>query len=86
MKYFDSNATYRVNSAGHLAKVEEYDPSAMVISTLTPEMKLTREQVAMLEKAEQSPIVYEHDCPEMKPEMAAALKRAAEARDQRKAV
>lgn len=84
MKQMNPSATYRVNSAGHLVKVEEYDPSTMVIKTLTPEMRLTREQVAMLEEAEHYPIVYEEDCPELTPEMAAAFKRAAKARDQRK--
>ncbi|MBQ9211677.1 MAG: hypothetical protein IJ153_08260 [Clostridia bacterium] len=86
MKYYDPNATYRVNSSGHLAKVEEYDPTTMVIKTLTPSMELTGEQVAMLKEAEQFPIIYEEDCPEITPEMAAAFKKAAEARDQRKAM
>ena len=86
MKQLNPNAVYRVNSAGHLAMVEKYDPSTMVIKTLTPGMRLTPEQVAMLEEAEQYPIVYEDDCPEMTPKMAAAFKRAAEMRDKRKAV
>ena len=86
MKQLNPNAVYRVNSAGHLAMVEEYDPSTMVIKTLTPEMMLSPEQITLLEEAEQYPIVYENDCPEMTPEMVAAFKRAAEVRDRRKAV
>ena len=86
MKQLNPNAVYRVNSAGHLTMVEEYDPSTMVIKTLTPEMMLSPEQITLLEEAEQYPIVYENDCPEMTPEMVAAFKRAAEVRDRRKAV
>ena len=86
MKQLNPNAVYRVNSAGHLAMVEEDDPSTMVIKTLTPEMMLSPEQITLLEEAEQYPIVYENDCPEMTPEMVAAFKRAAEVRDRRKAV
>lgn len=84
MKQRNLNATYRVNSDGRLAKVEEYDPSTMVIKTLTPEMRLTHEQMAMLEEAQRYPIVYEDDCPELTPQMAAAFKRAAKVRDERK--
>ena len=54
-----------VNSRGHLAKVEEYDPATMVLRTLTPDMKPTPEQIAELEEAEKHPIVYEDDCPEL---------------------
>ena len=80
------NATYLVNSEGHIAKVEEYDPSTMVIRTLTPEMELTQEQISMLNKAEEYPIVYEDDCPETTPEMAEAFRKAAKIRDSRKFV
>ena len=65
---------------------EEYDPSTMVIQTLTSEMKLTPEQLAMLEEAEKHPIVYEEDCPELTPQMAEAFRKAARVRDERKAV
>ena len=65
MKDRDQNATYIVNSRGHLAKVEEYDPATMVLRTLTPDMKQTPEQIAELEEAEKHPIVYEDDCPEL---------------------
>jgi len=51
MKCANPNATYLVNSAGHLAMVEEYDPSTMVIKTLTSEMRLTPEQLTMLAEA-----------------------------------
>ena len=78
------NATYLVNSKGHLTKVEEYDPDTMVIRTLTPDMKLTQEQIDMLDEAEKNPIVYEDDCPELTPEMIEAFKKAAAIRDSRK--
>ena len=81
MKQMRHNTAYRVNSAGHLAIVEEYDPSRMVIRTLTPGMKLTQGQTAMLENAARQPIVYESDCPELTPEMAEAFKKAAAVRD-----
>ena len=86
MKQLKPNATYHVNSNGHLAMIEEYDPSKMVIRTLAPDMKLTTEQLAMLEEAEKYPIVYEEDCPEMTPQMAEAFREAARARDKRKVV
>ena len=57
----------------------------MVIKTLTPEMKLTPEQLAMLDEADKYPIVYEEDCPELTPQMIEAFKKAAKARDERKA-
>ena len=85
MKQMNPNATYRINSAGHLAMVEEYDPSTMVMKTLTPDMKLSSKQLAMLEEAEKYPIVYEDDCPEMTPQMEEAFRKAARARDKRKA-
>lgn len=67
MKCANPNATYLVNSAGHLAMVEEYDPSTMAIKTLTSEMRLTPEQLTMLAEAVKYPIVYEEDCPELTP-------------------
>ena len=76
--------SYCVNSTGHLAKFEEYDPSKMIIKTLSPDMRLTEQQIEMLEKADKMPITYESDCPELTPQMAEAFKHAAEARDARK--
>ncbi|MBQ9566331.1 MAG: hypothetical protein IJU98_12165 [Synergistaceae bacterium] len=81
MKPMRQNTAYRVNSAGRLVRVEEYDPSRMVIRTLTPGMKLTQTQKVMLEDAARQPIVYESDCPELTPEMAEAFRRAATVRD-----
>jgi len=86
MKQIKRNATYKVNSNGHLAMVEEYDPKTMVIRTLTPEMRLTEHQIQMLEEAEKLPVTYEDDCPELTPAMIEAFKKAAQARDLRKAV
>lgn len=86
MKKLKPNAAYGVNSDGHLAMIEEYDPSKMVMKTLTPDMNLTAEQLAMLEEAEQYPIVYEEDCPELTPRMEEAFRRAARDRDKRKVV
>lgn len=77
------NATYSINSKGHLAKVEEYDPDTMVIRTLTPDMQLTQEQLDMLAEAEKYPIIYEDDCPELTPEMIDAFKKAAAIRDKK---
>ena len=84
MKNPAPNAVYRINSSGRPAKVEEYDPSAMVIKTLTPDMTLTDEQCSMLDEAAKHPIVYEDDCPELTPEMIEKFKRAARIRDERK--
>lgn len=84
MKHMRQNMAYRVNSVGHLARVEEYDPSRMVIRTLTPGMKLTPAQTAMLEEAARQQVVYESDCPELTPEMAEAFRKAASVRDAKK--
>ena len=83
MSAVNLNATYMVNSNGHLAKVEEYDPDTMVLRTLTPDMQLTQEQIDMLDEAEKYPIVYEDDCPELTPEMIEAFRKAAAVRDAR---
>ena len=75
MKERNQNATYVVNSRGHLAKVEDYDPTTMVLRTLTPDMKPTQEQIVELEKAEKYPAVYDDDCPETTPERAIKFRR-----------
>ena len=85
MRHINQNATYRVNSSGHLVLVEEYDPSTMVIRTLTPDMRLTEDQLQMLKAMNELPVTYEDDCPELTPQMAEAFKHAAQARDARKA-
>ena len=64
MKTINRNATYMVNSKGHLVLVEEYDPSTMVIRTLTPDMQLTQKQIELLDEAEKYPVTYEDDWPE----------------------
>ena len=74
------------NIDGHSAVAEEFNPSTMVIKTLTSDMKLTPEQLKMLEEVEDYPIVYEDDCPAMTPQMADAFRRAANMRDKRKTV
>ena len=84
VKQVNKNATYKVNSKGRLAMVEEYDPSTMVIKTLTPEMRLTEKQIHMLEEAEKYPIAYEDNCPELTPAMAEAFRKAAKMRALRK--
>ena len=84
MKQMNRNATYKVNSEGRLAMVEEYNPSTMVIRTLTPEMRLTEEQIRMLEEADKQPVTYEDDCPELTPAMVEAFRKAARVRDERK--
>lgn len=86
MKQFKRNATYCVNSNGHLAIVEEVDSNTMVIRTLTPDMHLSEDQIQMIEEAEKIPVVYEDDCPELTPAMAEAFRTAAQARDMRKEV
>ena len=75
------NKANLINSKGHFAKIEEYDPDTMVIRTLTPDMKLTQEQSDMLNDIEKYPIVYEDDCPELTPEMIEAFRKAAAVRD-----
>ena len=73
---------YVVNSRGHLAKVEDYDPTTMVLRTLTPDMKPTQEQIVELEKAEKYPAVYDDDCPKLTPALIKAFEKAADERDE----
>ena len=82
MKLHEANRAYQLSDSGE----EGFDSSEMVIKTLTPEMKLTSEQIKMLEEMRNYPIVYEEDCPETTPEMAEAFRKAAKVRDARKRV
>ena len=84
MKNVNPNAAYALNSKGRLVKAETYDQKTMVLRTLTPDMKATPEQIAMLEEASRHPIVYEADCPELTSAMAEAFRKAARFRDARK--
>ena len=86
MKQQKPDSSYVLTTKGHMAMVEEYDPSRMVLRSLEPDAKLTPEQIAMLEEAKKSPIEYEEDCPELTPDMIEAFKRAALERDQRRKV
>ena len=85
MKPTLQTSLYQVNSAGHLAMVEEYDPTTMVVRELTPDMTLSRKQLSMLKGAENYPIEYDTDCPETTPQMAEAFKKAAAVRNKKKA-
>lgn len=86
VKNMDSTAVYVMNSKGHIVKVENFDPDSMVLRTLSPDMKATPEQIAMLKDASRHPIVYEEDCPELTPAMAEAFRKAARAHDLRKKI
>ena len=43
----------------------EYHPPTMVIRTLTPEMRLTEEQIHLPEETDRQPVT-EEDCPALK--------------------
>ena len=80
MRLREANKAYRMSNSGE----ESFASSEIVIKTLTPDMKLTSEQIKMLEEMRNYPIVYEEDCPETTPEMAEAFRKAAKVRDARK--
>ena len=84
MKSPDKNAVYVKNAKGRTAIAERYDPSKMVLKTLSPTAQPTDAQIAMLKEAEKYPIVYEDDCPELTPAMIEAFKQAANERDARR--
>ena len=77
---------YQINPRVRRAKVEAYNPDTMVFATLTPEMKATPEQIAMLEEASHHDIVYDEDCPELSDSMIEAFRKAAQARDAKRKV
>ena len=68
----------------HIAVPEDYNPDTMVLRTLYPDTQPTAEQIAMLEEAANYPVVYDADSPELTPQMAAAFRKAARERDQRR--
>ena len=49
--------------------------------TLTPDQKLTEQQIAEIDAAMTRPIVYDEDAPALTPETFAAFKRAVAERD-----
>ncbi|MBR5345097.1 MAG: hypothetical protein IK127_04660 [Clostridia bacterium] len=77
---------YQIDSRVHRPKIEAYDPDTMVFATLTPDMRATPEQIAMLEEASCHDIVYEEDCPELSDSMIEAFRKAAQARDAKRKV
>ena len=84
MKQMNPNRTYKISSKGRLVMVEEYDPTTMVFAELTPDMRLTQEQIDMLQEAQKHPVVFEDDCPELTPTMIQAFRLAAQKRDAQK--
>jgi len=84
MKQMNPNRTYKISSKGRLVMVEEYDPTTMVFAELTPDMRLTQEQIDMLQEAQKHPVVFEDDCPELTPAMIQAFRLAAQKRDAQK--
>lgn len=67
MRNPNQNLEYRMNSKGRMVVVEKYDPETMELFTLTPDMEPTEEQLEMLKKASEKPVVYDDDCPELTP-------------------
>ena len=52
--------------------------------TIEPGQKLTESQLAEIEEAKKSPIVFDEDCEELSPAMMKAFKSAVNQRNQRK--
>lgn len=59
---------YVYNSTGKLVKQLDFDPETMEMFILTPRYVLTNEQILMLKKVKEMPIVYDIDCPKSTPE------------------
>lgn len=64
---------YVYSSTGKLVRKEHYDPETMEVFVLKGNL-LSSEQIEMMKKMDQMPIVYEVDCPKFSEDMAHRLK------------
>ena len=82
---FDSDSEYVYNSRGKLVRLERIDPTTMDEFILTPETKLTEEQIRQLADSESRPIGADEDCPEATQEQLERFRKFGQERNKRRA-
>ena len=76
---------YVYNSRGKLVRLERFDPETMDAFVLTPETRLTEEQLRQLADSEKRPMMIDEDCPESSPEQLERFRRFGQERNRRRA-
>ena len=76
---------YVYNSRGKLVRLERFDPETMEEFYLTPETRLTEEQMRQLADSEEMPIGIDDDCPESTPEQLERFRKFGQERNKRRA-
>ena len=76
---------YVYNSRGKLVRLERIDPSIMDEFILTPETKLTEEQISQLAESANKPLEFEEDCPESTSEQLERFQKYGQERNKRRA-
>lgn len=68
-----------------LVRLERFDPETMEEFYLTPETRLTEEQIRQLEESEKMPIMIDDECPESTPEQLERFRKFGQERNKRRA-
>ena len=76
---------YVYNSRGKLVRLERFDPETMEEFILTPETRLTEEQLRQLADSANRPVVVDEDCPESTPEQLERFRKFGQERNRRRA-
>ena len=76
---------YVYNSRGKLVRLEHFNPETMDQFTLTPEIRLTEEQLRQLADSADRPVVVDEDCPESTPEQLERFRRFGQERNRHRA-
>ena len=76
---------YVYNSRGKLVRLERFDPDTMEEFILTPETRLTEEQLRQLVDSASRPVVVDEDCPESTPEQLERFRKFGQERNRRRA-
>lgn len=76
---------YVYNSRGKLVRLERFDPETMELFILTPETRLTEEQLRQLADSANRPVLFDEDCPESTPEQLERFRRFGQERNKRRA-
>ena len=76
---------YVYNSRGKLVRLERIDPETMEEFILTPETRLTEEQLRQLADSANRPVVVDEECPESTPEQLERFRKIGQERNKRRA-
>lgn len=75
---------YVYSSTGKLVRRLDFDPETMEMFVLKPNTSLTEDQLVMLKKAMEMPVVYDSDCPKSTPEQLERFRQYGIARNKRR--